>query len=132
MAWTYNSDPMNNKVDAVRLKIGDTDATNPLLQDEEINYFLSDNPSVQEAAIASALAIAAKFSVLTDSASGKYRENCSQKAAAFIKLAERLRAERTTVALPYAGGLTSSDKEMARHNMDRVGTAFSRGMMGNE
>jgi hypothetical protein len=40
MAWTYSGDPANSEVDGYRFKVHDTIATEPILQDEEIQYVL--------------------------------------------------------------------------------------------
>lgn len=61
MSWTYTSSPTTSDLDAIRLLTGDTDSAYPLLQDEEINYFLSTYSSVTEAAAYTCEAIAAKF-----------------------------------------------------------------------
>ena len=41
MTWTYDGDPMGDRKDEVRLMVGDTTETTPLMQDEEIEYLLS-------------------------------------------------------------------------------------------
>lgn len=45
MSFTYSGDPSASKLDAVRFALGDTDASQPLLQDEEINYLISMYPN---------------------------------------------------------------------------------------
>ncbi|QVG64297.1 hypothetical protein Bestia_00064 [Acinetobacter phage Bestia] len=40
MTFTYTGDPSNNKVDELRLLLGDLDERQPIYQDEEIQYFL--------------------------------------------------------------------------------------------
>ena len=42
MSWTYSQDPTNSPKDAVRFLIGDTNAAQQLLQDEEIAWCLSE------------------------------------------------------------------------------------------
>ena len=36
MTWTYSGDPADNDLDELRFKIGDTDPSDPELQDEEL------------------------------------------------------------------------------------------------
>lgn len=41
MAWTYTGDPTSSEKDEYRFIIGDTAATEPILQDGEIEYVLA-------------------------------------------------------------------------------------------
>lgn len=59
MSFTYN-DPSDSDLEAVRLLVGDTVEADHLLEDEEIEFFLSQEPSVHYAASASCEAIASK------------------------------------------------------------------------
>lgn len=42
MAWTYSGDPKSSEKDKYRFLIGDTNADDPILQDEEIEFILSE------------------------------------------------------------------------------------------
>lgn len=41
MTWSYSGNPANSPLDLYRFKISDTDPLDPILQDEEIDYVLS-------------------------------------------------------------------------------------------
>ena len=43
MGWTYPKRPARSARDALRLMIGDTNASDPLLSDEEADYYLGNN-----------------------------------------------------------------------------------------
>lgn len=43
MAFTYSGDPSNSKLDECRFLLGDTDESNPILRDEEINYIITQS-----------------------------------------------------------------------------------------
>lgn len=43
MTWSYSGDPSNSDVDRCRFMIGDTDESNQLMQDEEIQYIIADS-----------------------------------------------------------------------------------------
>lgn len=60
MTWTYVLPPTTPK-DQVRLLVQDTDAQDPLLQDEEITTFLTWYPNVYRAASRCADTIARQF-----------------------------------------------------------------------
>lgn len=40
MSFSYSGDPKSSEVDAMRFLIGDTDANQPIMQDEEIQYII--------------------------------------------------------------------------------------------
>lgn len=41
MSWTYSGDPANSKLDECRFLIGDTNSKAPIMQDEEIQYIIT-------------------------------------------------------------------------------------------
>ena len=45
MSFSYSGDPSNSQLDECRFLIGDTDEKNPLFNDEEINYIISQSGS---------------------------------------------------------------------------------------
>lgn len=60
--WSYSGDPLNSTLDQVRFTIGDTDTEYPLLQDEEIEFLLSEcSNNVLKASIRCCEAILAKW-----------------------------------------------------------------------
>lgn len=42
MSWSYSGDPQNSELDMCRFLISDTDVDNPIMQDEEIAYLISE------------------------------------------------------------------------------------------
>jgi hypothetical protein len=42
MSWSYSGNPANSTLDKCRFLIGDTDSTEPLFQDEEIQSLITD------------------------------------------------------------------------------------------
>ena len=80
------------------------------------------------------IAIASKFSRLANQAIGDMRVDLSQKADNARKQAEELRAlagRENLVPVPYAGGISSSDKNIDRENTDRVDPFFTSGQCAN-
>lgn len=102
MSWTYSGDPASSDRDEVRFLIGDTDANNQLLSDEELDYLIATNPdqgsaySNYKAAAQASLATAAKFSQLMDKTVGSLSIRYSQKQGSYIALAERLMTTATS------------------------------------
>lgn len=45
MSFNYSGDPASSTLDECRFLLGDTDENNPILQDEEINYIITQSNS---------------------------------------------------------------------------------------
>lgn len=127
MSWSYSGNPNNSSLDAVRFLIGDTISTDPQLQDEEINYELSEENNVYLAAIACAQALAAKFARLVDKAVDSFRISYSQRQAHYLALANSLTTRAAMKdGTPYVGGLTETDKLIDSQNPNMVQPEFNR------
>lgn len=127
MTWTYSGDPSQSAKDEVRFLIGDTNSSDPLLQDAEINWLLADCGTTRFAAVEAAEGVAAYYARSADKAVGNLKLSASQKFEHYTRLAVRLRRKATiaTVA-PYAGGITQTDKNINRDNTDLVIPFFKR------
>lgn len=81
MAWNYDSNDLSgNKLNQVRLVIGDTVFSDPQLQDEEIMFFLAQsNDSVQKAACKALDALIARASGEVNYTLGPYSESATNK-----------------------------------------------------
>jgi len=134
MSWTYDPAVLDNTAaglrNQVRLRIGDTDASWELLQNEEIDYYLGLSGSdVLTAAIGAVRAIIAKFGRQADLWMGHTRVHREQFFEQYRTLLEELELERTstTVAEIYVGGISIADKESLDANPDAVQPSFSIG-----
>lgn len=134
MAWTYNPTaiPVLTK-DVVRLLLGDTISTAPVFQDEELNQFLLLRPSVYGAAALACQAAAAKYSALVSESAGDRRIDYSDRAKAYRAAAAeyKIMASVAGGGVPYAGGISVSDKLLDRQNEDSVQPQFEIGMDDN-
>ena len=131
MAWTYSGDPASSSKDAVRFYVGDTDESDQLVTDEEINFTILNEGGLITAAVVTCRAIAAKFSRQADKSVGDLRISISQKAEAYEKRAVSLETKAGSLAVPYAGGLLVSEKTSAESNTANVQPVFRRGMMND-
>lgn len=135
MAWSYSGDPASSSKDKVRFLIGDTISADELLQDEEINAVIADQPNTTLAAAISAEAIAAKFSREATRTVGKTSISASEKAKAYLELARKLRlqskTEKAFKARPYAGGISENDKKIDEQDTDRADPFFERNLFEN-
>ncbi len=127
MTWTYVvADLTTDPVMQVRYLVGDTKASDPLAQDEEIAFALAQRPSIYGAAATVCRSISAKFSRDADVVDRDLRTMYSARSKAYANRAaeyENASVSRSG-ALPYAGGISISDKRANEANPDRVQPQF--------
>lgn len=128
MAWTYSGDPTSSQKDEVRFLIGDTIASDPLLQDAEVNYCLAQEPMSLLAAALACVAISSLYSRLADSRIGDVQQSMSQKSKQYAELALELRRRAAVSATPTFGGISHSVKDTLNQDTDLVQPDFARGM----
>ena len=131
MTWTYGlSDLATSPKDQVRLTIGDTVSTDPQLQDEEIGFFVTLRSSIDGAAAECCRTLATQYSRSADTAGGDQKVSYSQLAKAYALRALQFDAQAAMAGagLPYAGGISVTDKQLNENDPDRVSPEFSRGM----
>jgi len=126
MTWSYVAPTTD--LYKVRFLIGDTDSTDQLLMDEEVNYLLSDWIDLKTAASVAAETIAAKFSREADKSIGDLKISMSERAKAYRDLSVTLRASANKLLTAYAGGISKSDKDNLNEDTDKVMPSFSKGL----
>ncbi len=131
MAWNYDPTTIGvNPTAQVRFLIGDTNPIEPLLQDEEINFVLQvnqDGQTIYRAAWRCCEAIAGQFARWSDTQTGDLKLKASDKFKQYTARAIQLRSQAYTHdIMPYAGGLSISDKESQEQDTDRIPPFFSR------
>jgi hypothetical protein len=131
MTWSYSPFKIATcPKDQVRLLIGDVLENHPQIQDEEISFLLTVRATIYGAAAECCLALAAKFSRSVDVQAGTSKFAYSQLAKAYTTKAAYFNAKAAAggSALPYAGGISISDKQQQELNTDRVPPQFNIGM----
>lgn len=131
MTWTY-SNPAASDKDAVRFLVGDTDTSDQLVSNEEIEYTLEEFPDTYLAAASVAESIASKFArEVTHSADGLSYSG-DQLSKHYTDMAERLRhlakRRRRGGVVPYAGGISWREREKDDQDGDLIKTSFSSHM----
>jgi hypothetical protein len=129
--WTYTDDPENVPLDAVRSAIGDTDSTNPQLSDAQIMYRLGTAAdSVRGATMALLLDLAAAYAGAADTSELDLSVKLSQISAGYLRLYDKLKEEGEITALasavPFAGGISRTDRDNRNANPDRLRPSFDR------
>lgn len=141
MTWTYSGDPSSSARDAIRFLVGDTDTTEQLLSDEEIAWVNTEasgsatsTDSLYDAAYRCCLTIASKLAREADKQIGDLSVKLSQRAQAYRDQAatiSELVSREGGVPVPYAGGITISDKEIDEQNSDLFRGWFASGQFEN-
>jgi len=126
MSFSYDPTLATDK-DKVRLFIGDTDSTQPLLQDEEIVSLLAMFGSVAVASSTACKNIAAKFARQADRTTGDISVSYSQISKMYFDLSAEIKVSLSALnaPMPYAGGISSADKLTREEDADRVPPAFT-------
>ena len=130
MTWLYASD-FSLARDRVRLLVGDTDSTDPLVTDEEIAAYttgLMAQPNDYLAAASVCDAIAAKMSRRADMSVGSSSVSLSQQVTQYERKARELRRRSATQTSPFVGGVSISEKQTSEADTDRTQPAFTRQM----
>lgn len=125
MTFTYTGDPSVSDRDKVRFLIGDTDSTDALVSDEEIEWSLGEAGSIYQAAHDLCTVIASKFARLATSKSvGDLSLSYADRAETYHRLADRMLhlAERRDVPTPWA----------SPYNMVKANERTELGMQGQE
>ena len=134
MTWSYDVTALQtNTTYQIRFTIGDTQASDPQLQDEEIAFALSQRSSIYGAAADCCRVIAAGLAREADSVQGELRTLYSARSRAYAAAAARFDNFAVTrgAAMPYTGGISISDKVQQETNNDRVPPNFNIGMEDN-
>lgn len=125
--WTYGNDPAGSTLDRIRFLIGDTQDTDQLASDQELQWLLSEH-GVYPGAARACLAIAARFARCMDRSTGSLSRSYSQKFQHYRELATQLEeGQEKKLALPFAGGYSRAQKDARKDDIETVPSAFQRG-----
>lgn len=129
MTFSYNPTLPSNR-DWIRFRLADTSSGTQRLSDEEIDGILTYHGGNRyRAAIACSLAIGAIYGTAVDKQVGRFKISASKKRTYYVdELPKLLEMEMATQAVPYAGGISKSDKQTNEEDTDRVKPFFTRGM----
>lgn len=111
-------------IQALRIELGDTDTTLPIMSDQEYRYFLEKNNwSVRRAAMDAAKSIIFKLSMRTDETVDIFSIKGSKASAQYMQALNMYikNPDLNPVlqnAMPYAGGVSLSDMQANDANLD--------------
>lgn len=125
--WTYNSDSTTTR-DQIRVMIGDTDSTDPLLNDSEIAQAYALEETVLKAAYLAAQWAAAKMAKDPDTNFDGISTKRSQRHAMMLETIERLKARLKSSGLNWSSAIPSSVDQTT--DTQEFPTAFNPGSTG--
>jgi hypothetical protein len=141
MSYSYDPTDLNTttasgRLNSVRLLVGDTDTNDQQVQDEEIEFGLSQNGNnIYYAAAWIARTISSKFARQVNiDVDGQISADYSDLSEQYASLADRLeyQGKKTSGAMGMvAGGLSRTEVDAVRSNTDRVKPAFNRDQFNN-
>jgi hypothetical protein len=126
--FTYD---LNTDIGKVRFEIPDTTEDGRLLDDAEIVHALNEENGFVAAAARCCETIARRFAMQADIATGDVKITYSKQAENLSERAKDLRKRVQGAGIPFAGGVSRTDKENRALDEDRVQGAFSRGQFDN-
>lgn len=129
MSWTYTANPAGVPRDAFRLYIGDTDKDDPIFQDGEADWFVTQAASPLAGAIEACTALMARSARLVSESVGEERIEYGQLLKNYQALMDSLQARLVIdmKVMPFAGGISRADVQSQRCDTDRVRPHFGNG-----
>ena len=137
MAWTYDAANLDTatqagRLNVVRLLIGDVIEADPQLQNEEINFSLSETGNHYSAAAYCCRLLASKYSRMVNTQlDGALEAEYSDRIKNYNLLALQMEAFSKKYGGKglgiSAGGIKISDVDLANKDTDRVKPAFNSG-----
>lgn len=132
MTWSYLGQPgtgdATQRRDAVRFLVKDTISTRQLVQDEEIDFLLTQNNNNVWGAAADACDKLAAREAQSKSVGDL---SLSGFGDTYRGLGKEYRRRLGSQLVPFAGGISVGDKEAREADTDRVAPAFARDLHGN-
>ena len=113
MTWSYayDANSLNQPLYNVRLRIGDTQASRPLLQDEEILGFIGMRGSLYGACAEACRSLSNRFATSVDQKARQSQTWFSQMSKAYAAAAARFETlvSSAGAATPFVGGASDGD-----------------------
>lgn len=119
MSFSYSGNPANSTLDFIRFTVGDTNANQAVLQDEEINWIVAEYPELNKQLAAAFRQMATSYSSIPKRRLGPMQEDGTDRAAYFK---ERAMYYETRVGM-------SGIPPLPEYSSDKV---FDKGMMAND
>lgn len=132
MTFTWNGDPANSNLEAIRFHIDDKVEASAKFNDAEIDYAYDQEGSIYGAAAMLCEQLAAKYAekALTRSL-GPMRIDLTNLSKTYELKAEKFRKRTQAYATPYAGNISKTDEERWEDDTDIKQPIFKKDMHTN-
>lgn len=130
MSFTYDETQLSVELNKIRLRIGDTDEDDVLLQDEEIAYVQSDNTSFLRRVAACCRLICAKLARRVDYKLSLLSEKASVLYDRYKSMAEMYDG-KSSQDFPWTSSVRVSDHDAVEDDESLVKPKFKKGIMDN-
>lgn len=110
MSWSYDATQLaTSPKDQIRLLIGDTNSDDPLIQDEEVNYYIDQHPNDNaRAALACVNVIITRITSTPDYTLGPYSESNASRLKAFRSIKAQLEKDAISFQPPLMNEPTTT------------------------
>jgi hypothetical protein len=126
VAWNFDA-ALTTQKDQVRLLIGDTVEASGLLQDETIDWALTEEGNIYSAAALLSESLAGRFAGQADKNVGDLKLRYGEIAGNYLELSKRMRGRLTANLRFHTTGAESlSEKDVDEADSDLVAPFFSR------
>ena len=130
MTFSYSNNPGTSSRDLLRFLTGETTQELSVLSDEEIDYLLTQQTDVTQAAITAVKRILAALSQDNLVSADGITRDIKGRREALTALLTNLKQETIltgTGAVPFVGGVSRDEEETQRERTDRVPHSFELG-----
>ena len=129
--FTYNFDPEESDLSAVRFRIGDTNHKRPLLDDREVEWAITKHGNLDIAAAVLCESLYARFLGISDVKVGPVSKSYSKVAQMYKDKADQLRSEACKYAAPSFPATRYSTKCKIQQDSDLPPPELPKGMGDN-
>lgn len=103
MSWSYDPTQLKDSpLMQVRLMLGDTDENDPLMQDEEIEFYIEESGSVNNTVLRCIDTALARIAAIPDYQLGPYQESMGNRIAFLNNLRKQIEDEATKYCPPLS------------------------------
>lgn len=125
MSFSYNNN-LATDLDKVRFNIGDTSEVNYNFQDEEINYLLGCNNTVNDVIINLLNNLITKYSLRANETVGRVSVSYQDIVSNLKQALNNFLTLNSGISGVYCGGISKTQKESYTENTDIVQSIFTR------
>lgn len=130
--WTFDGNPANNRLDKIRILVGDTDEDLNLIEDSVIDFRMAQSDNDDYVAGLVCKDIAARYMKYATSKSAKgYSESFGGIYAAYAAKATEL-ISQSSLAIPSAPQLRFSTRRPFKQDTDLKQPQFAVGMLSED